>query len=252
LRLKTEKKGLADYFRSYTHPDGIVVCEEKKFVYMRPAKTAGTSILRSTLEKKISGIITAKDHPEKFNQWLENITDNDLNDYFIFAVVRNPWDRAVSSAVYLDLELSDLLHNFEHHSKTEKKRIHTLPLSIYTHCNNKLFTDFICRYECLQADMNLVFDALGIDRQELPWVNKSKRKNYTDYYTQAEIVKVAELYQSDIKNFGYAFDPKPSVVSYTHTESVIINIKIQIKKLGRRLGLISKKQKFINSENKKN
>ena len=89
------REGLAEYLRSHEHPGGIIVCEQPKFVYMKPTKTAGTSILRAGLEKRVPGIFHHKDRPEKFAEWINRITDDELEDYYIFTVVRNPWDRLV-------------------------------------------------------------------------------------------------------------------------------------------------------------
>jgi hypothetical protein len=200
------KIGLAKYLSKHEHPRGIIICPERKFVYMKATKTAGTSVLRGVLEQKVSGIIHQKDNPQEFQSWIDGITDDTLNDYFIFTIIRNPWDRVVSIASYFNIPFSDFIVNFNHYCKDDKIRIHSLPLHIYTHHDGKLFSDLICRFENLQAGMNKVFDHIGLPRTELPYLNPSDHQHYSAYYSQKEIDLVAELYKIDIELFGYTFD----------------------------------------------
>jgi len=203
---KVVRSGLTEFFRNHPHQRGIIVCPERKFIYMKATKTAGTSILRGILENQLPGIIHEKDHPAVFRNWLQEISDRTLAEYFIFAVVRNPWDRVVSIASYFDLPLDDFLEHFKAHNQDPKIRIHALPLHLYTHIEGEQFCDLICRLEALQPDMNLVFDRIGLPRQQLPFLNPSDHRPYIDYYTQGEIDRVSEIYARDIQYYGYMFD----------------------------------------------
>ena len=42
-------QNLSDYLKKFPHQGGIIVCEEKKFIYMKACKTAGTSISKVLL-----------------------------------------------------------------------------------------------------------------------------------------------------------------------------------------------------------
>ena len=207
---RVNKSGLSHFLKNHIHPRGIIVSPEKKFIYMKATKTAGTSILRGVLEPNITGIFHQKDHPERFQNWLDEITDQQLEDYFIFAIVRNPWDRVVSIASYFDLDLKKFLEDFERYCQDERIRTHALPLHWYTHFDGKQFVDSICRFESLQPDMNLVFDQIGFPRTKLPYLNLSDHKHYSSYYGPEEIRLVEERYQKDIAYHGYMFaDPPP-------------------------------------------
>ena len=87
---RLNRTGLASYLRSHEHPGGIIVCKQPKIIYMKSTKTAGTSILCATLEKKVSGIFHFKNQSDQFQKWVSHITDDELEEYYIFSVVRNP------------------------------------------------------------------------------------------------------------------------------------------------------------------
>lgn len=207
---KRDRQGLADYLRSHPHPGGIIACPARRFIYMKPAKTAGTSILRATLEKHIPGIIHHKDHPGQFREWLDAITDEDLAGYYIFSVVRNPWDRAVSLAAYLDIPFTDFVERFDEHCKTPNTQEHALPLSLYTHLGDTAFVDDICRFERLQADFSRIAANIGLGNVPLPHSNPSQHAHYSSYYRDSDIEKVGGIYRADIDHFGYAFEHAPA------------------------------------------
>jgi hypothetical protein len=227
----SKKKGLANYLRQHSHRGGIIICENPKFIYLKPAKTAGTSILREFLEKEISEVFHLKDHPEKAHRWFKEITDEKLQSYFIFCVVRNPFDRFVSLAAYFNIPFKKFIREISKYCEDDNIRIHSLPQSIYTHLNGYQFVDMICRFECLQADMNLVLDRIGLSRRILPYINKSRHSHYSEYYTDDEIELIEKLYADDIKYFGYSFEKAAA------SKSPKLKIKEKIcKKLARIVG----------------
>lgn len=203
--MENTRRGLSEYLSNHQHIRGIITCPEKRFIYMKATKTAGTSILRGILENQLEGIIHHKDHPQEFLKWSSSITDDQLKDYFIFSVVRNPWDRVVSIASYFNIPLRKFLRKFDKYCKDERIRIHSLPLHLYTHNGNRQFADIICRFEAIQSDMNMVFDRLGLQRIQLPHLNPSDHQHYSTYYDPKEVELVSNLYQKDIQLFGYTF-----------------------------------------------
>ena len=172
---------------------------------MKAAKNAGTSILRGYLEKQVSDIIHHKDHPEAFRRWLDRITDEELEEYYIFSVVRNPWDRLVSLSAYLNIPHALFIAQFDHFQQFEKIRLHSVPQHFYTHHSGQPFVDRICRFESVQEDMDLVLKELDLKPAKMPFINRSKHGHYASYYTDAEREKVASLYAEEIALYGYTF-----------------------------------------------
>ena len=69
----------------------------------------------------------------------------------------------------------------------------------------KLYVDNILRFEHLENDWNEMFEISGHEPPKLPQNNKSKHKHYSEYYDDETSEFVAQLFENDIKTFGYKF-----------------------------------------------
>jgi hypothetical protein len=145
--------------------------------------------------------------------------DNSWKDYFKFSIVRNPWDRLVST--WND----KVQHQWSEHDKNPyrikvfKKYKdkdydffvkNVIPSEdIHTECLSNLIdltvVDFIGRFENFQQDFHTICDKIGIPQQELPHKNATKHKHYTEYYNDETRQIVAEKYAKDIEYFNYEF-----------------------------------------------
>ena len=132
--------------------------------------------------------------------------------YFKFAFVRNPFDRFVSYCAFVTRETDE----FQRDPRGVMRRIlfDLRPLqhilfqpqhSFLVDGNGSLLTDAIGRVEQMQDSYDAICARIGIPSQPLEQVNSSRRGSYRDYYDQALVDGVAQLYQRDLDLFGYAF-----------------------------------------------
>merc|ERR1712183_798333 len=100
---------------------GIYVNPQYKFIFIKNAKTAGTTVEREILEPWLcplqEGQKAVRDHgalrpiqPGCYNQSfsdLRSMPEDEIkriwDDYFVFTIVRNPWSRFASAMDYLGL-----------------------------------------------------------------------------------------------------------------------------------------------------
>jgi hypothetical protein len=142
-----------------------------------------------------------------------------FKNYFKFAFVRNPWDRAVSDWLWLMKEsniFNHTLKNFlleerffstiNHLNNKNGRKDHFSTQSSYIFQDEKPAVNFIGRFESLQKDFNTVCEKIGIPQKKLAHTNKTTRKHYSEYYNNETIEIVAEKYSKDIENFGYIFN----------------------------------------------
>ena len=145
-----------------------------------------------------------------------------FESFYKFAIVRNPWDRIVSQFAYMQSR-PDLMNFVGMQPKTEfknylrliKKRQHVQwkpQLDFILDDDETLLVDRICRLECLENDLNEIFDVLGVcrDRDKTTHANRSKRASIDPYYADQESIEmVREIYSKDIKFLNYSFDLMP-------------------------------------------
>jgi hypothetical protein len=77
--------------------------------------------------------------------------------------------------------------------------------TLLTAADDALEMDFIGRVERMQDDYDAVCAKVGIPSRALDKVNSSKRGDYRQYYDQALIDGVTELYRRDLELFDYRF-----------------------------------------------
>jgi hypothetical protein len=217
----------------------VPVSHELRCVFVHVPKTGGTSIecalgLRGRSRREDRRALYGRIESDVLKQrgfvsgYLQHLTAADLralapagsfSGYFSFAIVRNPWDRLVSSFVNKDPHLSRQARavgveleglEFEDYvdATGELRHAHLQPQWEYLmDSDGKRLVDFVGRFESLQDSFREICRRLGIRRQ-LPHAKKSQRRessDFRDYYTEAARKAVGERYARDIALFGYEF-----------------------------------------------
>ena len=205
------------------------VNDEYKFVYFHVPKTGGCSIKKVLLKYQRSDP-TADLHWRlkghcRYSRVLETFPHTE--DYFKFAIIRNPWDRFVSAFLFLkkgglggvypdDFKYKQMIEDNGGDMKSflksgfdfKSRIIHMKSQHVFL-CDKKLNlkTDYLGEYTTLQKDFDKICDSLKIKREILPHTNKTRKnsEHYTEYYDEETKRIVAEKYAKDIKLFSYEF-----------------------------------------------
>lgn len=151
--------------------------------------------------------------------------------YFSFSFVRNPWERLVSEYLHKKLDNKYCFKDFVFRGLPQRNDFddayrHIIPQTDYLlDAEGRQFVDFIGRFEYLQDDFAKVCERLGFNDTQLPHINSTSslrrtlerkcrhlfrndnriKQRYWEYYDDATVKKVAQMYGSDIEMFGYRF-----------------------------------------------
>lgn len=136
-------------------------------------------------------------------------------EYFKFSFVRNPWDRAVSQYCSMATrpDLRDFVgmrpdDSFKRYLELADKRTHVQwepQVHFLKDTNGDSLVDYVGRVENLDRDAAIVLARLGLAGANIPHVNRSERRPYSEYYDPETIEWVAEKYSDDIREYGYHY-----------------------------------------------
>ena len=135
-----------------------------------------------------------------------------FDSFFKFAFVRNPFDRFVSYCAFMTRERGEFKKDpqsvMSHILTAPQPRAHILfqPQSKFiTGADGKPLTDYIGRFEEMQASFDEICDRIGIPHTRLEKTNESSRSDYRQYYDERLKQGVAKLYAQDLDLLGYDF-----------------------------------------------
>jgi Sulfotransferase family len=138
--------------------------------------------------------------------------DEVCDGYFKFSFVRNPFDRFVSYCAFMtrqhgtfDRDPQGTMHKILFELRP-MDHVHFQPqYTLLVDDAGHLEMDMIGRVETMQDSYDAVCARIGIPSRALDRVNSSRRGDYRQYYDQALIDGVAELYRRDLELFDYTF-----------------------------------------------
>ena len=133
-----------------------------------------------------------------------------IDDYFKFSFMRNPWERRISQYQYAKrmakqtgqdwaIKIS-LMSFFEFITKRNDSQLNWV-------CNKKndVAVDFLGSGRNLQQEFNKICKKIGIPHQKLQHKNATEHKHYTEYYDDETRQIIANNCAKDIEYFGYKF-----------------------------------------------
>jgi len=190
----------------------INIDKEKRIIFLHPPRCGGKSIEKVLFKRDPSN--GSADHATA-NQWVNQIGEDEWNQYFKFGFSRNPWDRCVSNYVYMKNNTKKIRMNTfkEFIDALEKKSSKMLKITAYSQVDFFIYKDlpidFIGRFENYQEDFEKLKTVLNLPNDlELPYLNKAKNftQKYVKFYdNQSLIDRVEKIYKKDIEYFGYKF-----------------------------------------------
>ena len=215
----------------------MILSRGRQFLFIHAPKTGGTSLALALEARAMKDDIMLGDTPKaaKRRKRLEGakaagrlwkhatladldgvVRAEELDDLFVFTLVRNPWDRLVSYYHWLQTQ------NFAHPAVGYAKRLDfgafvAEPLieqsfsqasaaSYVTDANGIERANLFIRLEHLLEDIVPLEAHLGFDL-EVPHVNQSTRsRDYREAYSDKSREQVEQMCAIDIARFGYRFD----------------------------------------------
>lgn len=190
----------------------LVVSHKSKYVYYSVPKTATTSI-KKYLEKYTSIDIGSFALENGYN--IEY--NNEWNNYYQFAFVRNPWDRVLSCfldktkqcigkswaleyyKIYYDCSFEEFIEQLNGKNIVYDGHLMPQTMLINNHVN------FIGKFENLNQDLSIVQKILSLPQEDMPYENTTCHEHYSQYYNKLTRDKVYYLYKEDIERFNYEF-----------------------------------------------
>lgn len=130
-----------------------------------------------------------------------------------FAVIRNPYDKFVSSWRYLkkyrDLSASSVLKQLPSRSKDfhDWHHLTQTQLECISDAKGYPWMDFAVYMEQdIEDDFARILAYLNIPYSPIPHKNKSERQTVAESLTDEEATKISRIFEQDFTAFGYALD----------------------------------------------
>lgn len=200
----------------------MIKSESHKFIFFENPRTGTASIDRVLYKhgKNIKGIPKWRRHFKNFVRPSKHVSPYeatqicDIENYFKFVFVRNPFGRMVSMYKYHNgLCVVDDKKKYQASSFLDYLRVSEETGSLYSQLSwvsdpgGAILVDFIGRFESLQEDFNLVCSRIGLPELLLERTNISKGEvDYTKFYDTESFQIVSKNFYEDLVYFGYSFE----------------------------------------------
>jgi hypothetical protein len=210
----------------------MIACQPAPFIFVHIPKCGGTSIERALMPAATGRHSFADLSPTQAHRhclpgspgWQHaKLGDYEaqfkLNNFFKFAIVRNPWERAVSqieflqprsARLFLGMTFKENLFIYCHSQCiVQAHDLGASQLDYLLDRSGKMRVDYLGRFESLLADFHTICSRLGLSpAPALPHSNNAKRRiHYSAYYDEESVEWIRRRFAKDINYFGYRFEP---------------------------------------------
>lgn len=210
----------------------------RRFIFVHIPKTGGTSLMLALEARAMKDDLPIGDTPKARQRkrrlkgietsgrlWkhsrLSDIyglaTADEIESFFTFTLVRNPWDRLVSYHAWLQMQ------DFDHPAVALARRLdfsaflnspeiiksfRASPAASYVSDANGIErAGMYLQLEHLGRDIPALEARLGLRLPDIGRINTSGRnRDWRGYYSDADAALVADFAAADIARFGYTFD----------------------------------------------
>ncbi len=193
----------------------MIYHKDPKFLFIHLPKNAGSSVTKVLAD--YVGVDREELRPQKYKfiyaKDIPSVLDGRQDDYFVFTVIRNPWERVVSYFHYLK-QIRQPPHNLAKNVmfpnwvvaggfKTLQTQMSQLSDSGFPTPSTHI--DYVARLETLSDDWPKICQKMGI-QCDMMHDKKSKHEHYSSYYNNKTKDIVYKFYNADINGLGYEFE----------------------------------------------
>lgn len=242
------------------------ISHKLKAIFIHIPKNAGSSIER-TLDiwdkkntpdnEKLYGIINYKTVLQHLTakELKLRVSRNIWRNYFKFAVVRNPWSRAVSEynwylrfgpLVTFHEWVGSLRHRLKINSTINIDEIgHNIEQHKFIYdVRGKLLVDKVIRFENLKDEFKTICEKNSWDLNLIHDENtktSSNKNDWRNFYDVETAKEIAEIYKVDIQTFGYNYKEtfrdfkiksKPAPIETFFDKTLYLEIHQDVKSAG--------------------
>lgn len=205
------------YKNKYLSLKAGYISHKKKYIFIHIPKTGGNSLTKF-LKKDISNkyyfdndsilIYSEFDSKKEIKHRTINYYNNryDLDKYFKFCIVRNPYDRIMSHYFY-DFKYTKK-KKFEKNDFIKFVKSHKMTQFNYVSIDGEIKMDKIVRFENMINDFKDIDIFKNIDFSRFPHINKSKnnKNKYQKFYDNELQDLVYNTYLKDFEEFNYKYE----------------------------------------------